>query len=231
MERYVVIGLGAFGGPVARRLAERGQDVLAIDKNGRLVEEVKDHVARAVVADATDRDTLEALGVADFTTGVVAIGEHREANILVSALLRELGLPRIVARATSPLHARILTAVGVHKVISPEEDYGAQLADTLVSSVTLERFPLAEGILVAELPVHPNMVGRTLRDLSLRERFGVNVVALRAKRRTVDDEGQIQEKTEVTSFPEPDLALSEGTVLVVIGPEGAIDALTEAFGR
>lgn len=231
MERYVVIGLGAFGGPVARRLAERGQDVLAIDKNGRLVEEVKDIVSRAVVADATDRDTLEALGVAEFTTGVVAIGEHREANILVSALLRELGLPRIVARATSPLHARILTAVGVHKVISPEVDYGVQLADNLVSSVTLERFPLAEGILVAELPTHPNMVGRTLRDLNLRERFGVNVVALRAKRRTVDDEGQIQETTEVTSFPEPDQALSEGTVLVVIGSEDAIDALTGAFGR
>ncbi len=231
MERYVVIGLGAFGGPVARRLAERGQDVLAIDKNGRLIEEVKDSVSRAVVADATDRDTLEALGVAEFTTGVVAIGEHREANILVSALLRELGLPRIVARATSQLHARILTAIGVHKVISPEEDYGVQLADTLVSAVTLERFPLAEGIMVAELPMHPNMVGRTLRDLSLRERFGVNVVALRAKRRTVDDEGQIQEKTEVTSFPEPDQSLAEGTVLVVIGPEEAIDALTEAFGR
>lgn len=231
MERFVVIGLGAFGGPVAKRLAERGQDVLGIDRNGRLVEEAKEYVSRAVVADATDRDTLEALGVAEFTTAVVAIGEHREANILVSALLRELGIPRIVSRATSPLHARILAAVGVHKVISPEEDYGIQLADNLVSSVTLERFPLAEGVLVAELPTHPNMVGRTLRDLSLRERFGVNVVALRSKRRTVDNEGEIHETTEVTSFPEPDQALSEGTILVVIGSEEAIDALTGALGR
>jgi trk system potassium uptake protein TrkA len=231
MERYVVIGIGAFGGPVARRLAERGQDVLAIDRNGRLVEELKDDVARAVVADATDRDTLESLGVPDFTTAVVAIGEHREANILITALLRELGIPRIVARATSPLHARILTAIGAHKVIFPEQDYGEQLADNLVSAVTLERFPLAEGIVVAELPTHPNMHGRSLRELSLRERFAVNVVAMRMRKRTVDDEGQIQETMETATFPDPDLALTEGSVLVVVGTDEALDALTEAFGR
>jgi len=231
MERYVVIGLGAFGGPVARRLAERGQDVLAIDRNGRFVDEIKDHVARAVVADATDRDTLEALGVTEFTTGVVAIGEHREANILVSALLRELGIPRIVARATSPLHARILTAVGVHKVVSPEEDYGVQLADNLVSTFALERFPLAEGILVAEVASHPNMRGKTLRELNLRERFGVNVVAIQHKRQSVDDEGHIHEVVDVASFPEPDQGMEEGDVLVVIGSEEALDALGREFGQ
>ncbi len=231
MERYVVIGLGAFGGPVARRLAERGQDVLAIDRNGRFVDEIKDQVARAVVADATDRETLEALGVTEFTTAVVAIGEHREANILVSALLRELGIPRIVARATSPLHARILTAVGVHKVVSPEEDYGAQLADNLVSSFALERFPLAEGILVAEVPSHPNMHGKTLRELNLRERYGVNVVAIQHRRQSVDDEGRVHEVVDVASFPEPDQALADGDVLVVIGSDQALDAIDQAFNR
>ncbi len=231
MERYVVVGLGAFGGPVARRLAERGQDVLAIDRNGRFVDEIKDAVSRAVVADATDRDTLEALGVAEFTTGVVAIGEHREANILVSALLRELGIPRIVARATSPLHARILTAVGVHQVVSPEQDYGVQLADNLVSTFALERFPLAEGILVAEVPSHPNMHGKTLRELNMRERFGVNVVAIQHRTQTVDDEGHVRDVVNVASFPEPDQALSERDVLVVIGSEEALNALGEAFSQ
>lgn len=231
MERYVVIGLGAFGGPVARRLAERGQDVLAIDRNGRLVEDIKEEVARAVVADSTDRDTLEALGVDEFTTAVVAIGEHREANILTSALLRELGVPRIVARASGPLHARILKAVGVHKVVSPEEDFGRQLADNLVSTFALERFPLAEGLLVAEIPTHPNMHGKTLRDLRLRERFQVNVVAIQRKRKEVDEEGEVREVVNVASLPRPNQALEEGDVLVVIGSDESIDALSEAFSR
>jgi trk system potassium uptake protein TrkA len=221
MRRYVVIGLGRFGSVIARRLAERGQDVLAIDRDERLVEEIKEHVGRAVVADATDPETLAALGVGEFPTAIVAIGEDREANILVSALMREIGIERVVARATSDLHARILTAVGVHKVVIPEVEYANELASSLVSSFAVERFPLAEGVLVAEIPIHPNMKGKTLRDLQLRERFEVNVVAVQSP--------SGPDTMRVATLPSPNQALSEGDILVVIGQEEAIENLAKEF--
>jgi trk system potassium uptake protein TrkA len=159
--------------------------------------------------------------VGEFQTAIVAIGEDREANILVSTLMREIGVERVVARATSALHARILTAVGVHKVVIPEVEYATQLASNLVSSFAVERFPLAEGVLVAEIPIHPNMKGKTLRDLQLRERFEVNVVAVQSP--------SGPDTMKVATLPAPHQALSEGDVLVVIGQEKAIEALAREF--
>ena len=231
MERYLVIGLGAFGAPIARRLGERGQDVLAVDSDERLVEEIKDHVARSVVADASDRDSLEALGAKDFTTAVVAIGSNLEASVIVTAVLREMGIPRIVARATSPIHSRILSAVGADTVVSPETDFGIQLADNLVSTFSMERIPLAEGILLVEMPCHPGMHGKTLRDLDLRKKYGVYVVGIETRRKIQDAQGRQREKTEMTALPHPDHLLREGEVLVIIGSDEGMKALSEAYGR
>lgn len=230
MERYVVVGLGAFGTPVARRLAERNQDVLAIDSDERLIEEIKEHVSRAVVADASDRETLEALGLKECTTAVVAIGTDLEASVIVTAVLQEMGIRRIVARATSPIHARILSAVGAHTVVSPETDFGVQLADNLVSTFSMERVPLAEGIVLAEFPVHPSMHGKTLRDLNLRARFGVHVVAIQTRRTIEDADGRVSAKVELAGLPEPGRPIEEGEILVLLGPDEGIRGLTEAYG-
>lgn len=230
MKRFLVIGLGAFGAVLARRLHERGAEVLAIDSDPRAVEELKDAVSRAVIADATDRDALLALGADKYSTAVVAIGENREANILVSALLRELGIPILVARATGPLHARILEAIGVSEVVSPEADLGRRLADTLCSDFSMDRFPLAEGVDLGEVPVTPYMVGKSLRDLDLRKRFHVNVVSVQKRGRARATGATRMAPLEVSSLPDPDARLEDGDVLILIGATEALDAMMREFG-
>lgn len=238
-QRYVVIGLGVFGGAVARRLAEKGSDVLGIDLDERIVDLHKDHIGRAVVADATDRDTLQALGIREFTTAIVGIGEQRESNILVTALLRELGVKRILTRATSSLHARILQALGVRRILRPEEEIGVQVADTLISTLGLVRYPLSLGVLIAEVPVHPSMEGESLADLRLAERFGVNVVAVETPKPPEEEEGKGKEPGEEDEGeplvdlripPDPSAPLEAGQVLVLLGDEKAMGALADAYG-
>jgi len=230
MQRYVVIGLGVFGGAVARRLAEKGGDVLGIDLDERIVDLHKDHLGRAVVADATDRETLESLGIRDFPTAIVGIGEQREANILVSALLRDLGVKRIVARATSALHARILEALGVHRILRPEEEIGLHVADALMSTLGLERYPLSEGIFVAEVKVHPTMEGQPLEKLGLTKRFGVHVVAVETiSPSEEEDDGGTRVDLQVP--PDRSAPLQPGQLLVLLGDEKALNALGDAYGN
>lgn len=230
MDRYVVIGLGVFGGAVARRLADKGRDVLGIDVDERIVDLHKDHLGRAVVADATDRETLQALGIADFSTAIVGIGEQREANILVSALLRELGIERVLSRATSSLHARILEALGVDRILRPEEEIGVQVADSLASSLGLERFALSEGIFVAEVKVHSTMEGQSLRKLRLHSRFGVHVVAVEtpgSPREGAEGEGPV---VDLQVPPDESAALESRQVLVLLGDEEGLGSLAQAYG-
>lgn len=209
---FVVIGLGVFGRTVALTLARMGLQVLAIDQDEEEAQRVAGDLDAVVSLDATDEVALRELGLEGVSCAVVAIGaEAREASILVTALLRQMGVPRIVARAMSDLHARVLLAVGAHEVISPEAEMGQRLARRLAQPNLLERLELGEGAELAELEVPASFVDRSLVELDIRRRFGVSVVALRrggTVRATVDGSERI----------------AAGDVMVVIGS-------TEAVGR
>jgi trk system potassium uptake protein TrkA len=207
---FVVIGLGMFGRMVATSLAREGQAVLAIDNNEDEVTRMAADLDAVVRADATDESALRELQLERMSCAVVAIGaESMEASILATALLRQIGVPRIVARSLSELHARVLRAVGAHEVVSPEVEMGQRLAYRLSHPNVLDRVELGANTELAELEVPAQYVGKTLVEVDVRRRFDITVVA-------------IQRGGKIIANLRRDEKLGAGEVLVVIGSSDAV---------
>jgi trk system potassium uptake protein TrkA len=210
MTEFVVIGLGRFGGNVARSLALDGHPVLAVDIDEEVVRKISDDIDTVVRADATDEVVLQELRLQRMSRAVVAMGaESMEASILTTALLRQIGVPRIVARATTELHARVLHTVGAHQVVNPEAEMGLRLARQLSQPNVLERFDLGENAQVAEIAVPEAFVGKNLVELDLRREYGISVVAFRRH-------GIVRASVQVA---EP---FESGDTLVIVGPSTAV---------
>lgn len=212
-SQFAVIGLGVFGRHVAINLARLGHQVVGIDSNDDLVNAASDDLDAVVRADGTDEAALRELGLERIGCAVVAIGaESVEASILTTAVLRQIGVPRVVARSVNPLHARVLRSVGAHEVVQPEEEMGARLARRLAKPNILEQIDLGSDADLAEIEAPADFDDRSLTDLDVRRKFGVTVVAVRrgsAVLATFDDEFRIR----------------TGDSLIVIGSPRAIDRL------
>lgn len=179
MKQFVVIGLGRFGSSVARTLADNGHDVLAIDKCEECVDDLVEYVTHAVEADATDEAALSALGVNNFDTAVVSIGDNLHANILTTLILKEMGVPQVVAKAQDKMHGKILSRVGADKVVFPERDMGERVARQLISTNMLDYIDFAPDYSIIEIITPAHMVGKTLQDLNFRKEYNANVMAIR----------------------------------------------------
>lgn len=206
---FVVIGLGIFGRTVALNLARSGQVVLAVDIDQDEVNRVAPELDSVIRADTTDEEALRELRLERMSCAVVAIGaQSMEASILTTALLRQIGVPRIVARSLSELHARVLRAVGAHEVVSPEEAMGARLARRLAEPNVLERIDLGDDAELAEIAAPESFTGKSLVELEVRRQFDITVVAIRRG-------GSVRANVPAGEKLRP------GDVLVVIGePEG-----------
>ena len=216
MRQFAVIGLGKFGASVACTLAKLGYQVLAVDIDEDKVQRVADEVTHAVQADATDEDILKAIGIRNFDVVVVTIGHDVLSSILTCLILKDLGVAFVVGKATDELHGKLLEKIGVEKVVYPERDMGVRLANTLTSSNILEIIELSPDYGVAEISASSELIGKTLRDLNLRARFGVNIVAIRR----TDNEVQVS--------PGPDDIIKEGDVLLALGATDSLGRLENA---
>ncbi len=217
--QYAVIGLGRFGSRVAAGLYNAGAEVIAIDTDPHNVDAVKADVTTAVTMDATSKDALRSLALDELDAVVVAIGRDTEASILVTALLRELGCKRIVARAGSNLHADILRRVGATQVVYPEDDIAAGLVRSLASPRVIDLVELEGDLDFALLRIPDSFVGKSLRELELRNRYGLTVVALR----TVDEE-TLEPRLVM---PGPDDTLRAGDQMYVVGSEDALERIDQ----
>ncbi len=179
MKQFAVIGLGRFGSSVARTLFGAGHQVLGIDESGERVRANLDNCTRAVEADATDEAALRTLGIRNFDTVIVGIGGDIQSSILTTMMLKELGVKHVVVKAQSVLHGKVLDRVGADRVVFPERDMGIRVARSLVADNILEFIDLAPEFSIMELLVPKKMVGKTLRQLDLRNRYGVNVIAMK----------------------------------------------------
>jgi trk system potassium uptake protein TrkA len=225
MKQFAVIGLGSFGRKVAITLAEKGAEVMAIDKSREKVEDIKDKVTSAVALDSTMEDELKSVGISDIDTVVVALGEQQEAAILTTVILKNSGVGEVIARATNELYAQIFRMIGADKVILIEEQMGEQLAKALVAPQIIENIPLASGHLLVEIIPRREFIGKKLKDLDLRSRFGVNVVAIQRKVEEINDEGETVTRIKVNDLPGPDDKVSEDETLLVVGSEEEIEKL------
>ena len=220
---FAVIGFGRFGAAAATTLAELGHEVTGVDTDEERVRRVSDLIAQAVELDATDEKALRAAGIHEVDVAIISIGENIEASLLVVMLVQELGVPTIVAKATTPLHGRILTKLGVSRVIFPEREMAARVAHSLVVPNVLDYLELSRDFSIIELPAPPAFVGKTLRQLDLRSRVGLTLVAIRRKS---DDNGG--EKTLIA--PPADAPIEEHDVLALLGSNESLARIDKLLG-
>ena len=215
-KQAIVIGLGQFGMSLARSLAQKNVEVLAVDQNEDLVRAAAAFAAEAVSFDATDEQQLARTSPTRRDLSIVAIGnESREDSIICTALLRQMGAKRIVGRATDPLHDRILHLVGAHEVVNPEQAFGERFAAHLLYAGVIDEIRLGKDLSITELRAPRSFVGRTLIDLQLPTRHGLTVIAVR------------REATDQVILPKPDEPIVEGDILVVVAKPDAITQLGE----
>jgi trk system potassium uptake protein TrkA len=212
MRQVAVIGLGRFGSSVARTLAQSGCEVLAVDADAERVKAIVEQVTEAVQADALDEGALKSLGLRNFEAVVVAIGHEVKASILVTVLLKEMGVPKIVAKAQDELHGKVLQKVGADIVVFPERDMGVRLAHTLLSRSIIDEIQLSTDHSIFELQAPSQFLDRSLKDLQLRQRFGMTVLAVRR------GEG-------VVVSPDASFVLEHGDILVALGRADKIEKL------
>jgi trk system potassium uptake protein TrkA len=212
-REFIVIGLGRFGGGLAATLVGMGHEVLGVDTDEKTVQDFAGMLTHVVTADSTSEAAMRQLGAGEFDTAVVAIGTEVEASILTTSVLSDLGVRRIVAKAVTEPHGRILERVGAHRVVFPERDMGVRVGHSLAGSI-LDYFELDPGFAIVETGAPKEIVGKTLADAEVRRRYGITVVCI---------------KPEGGSFTyaTPDTVVSSGDILVVAGEKRR----AEAFGE
>ena len=178
-KSYAVIGLGQFGMTVALTLAEANCDVLAIDDKDDNVQDIAEKVSYAVKADVRDPGVLESLGVQNADVAVIAVAENMEASITATMQVKELGVPFVMAKAMNSLHGRILEKIGADKVIYPEHSMGVRVARNLLSSGFIDMFEVFFDLRMAEFKIPQEWIGKTLRDLKIREKYHINLIGLK----------------------------------------------------
>jgi trk system potassium uptake protein len=178
-KQFVIIGLGRFGSSIARTLSELGNDVLAIDKDEDIVQEISEEVTHAVQLDATDENALRSLGIRNFDVAVVTIGDNIQSSIMATLLVKELGVKYIIAKAQSDLHSKVLYKIGADRVVLPEKEMGVRIAHNLVSTNILDYIELSPDYSVIEIKASENWSGKTLSDLGLRSKYGINIMAIK----------------------------------------------------
>jgi trk system potassium uptake protein len=212
MKQFAVIGLGRFGSSVALSLYRQGYDVMAVDTDEERIQKFSDEATHVVQADSTDENALKALGIRNFDVVVVAIGEDIQANVMTTLLLKELGVPYVVAKAKNSLHGRMLEKVGADKVVYPERDMGARVAHNIISRNVLDYIELSPNLSIVEVKAPQELIDKSLQEANLRPRFGINVVA-------------IKRGEELNVSPKAEDAILAGDVLVVIGGNEGIQSL------
>ncbi|RTQ92667.1 potassium channel family protein [Lysinibacillus telephonicus] len=203
-KQYAVIGLGRFGTSIARRLHEAGQEVLGIDIDEESVENAEPFVTHAVVADSTEEKAITSLGIDNFDCVIVAIGDDIQSSILTAMLLKNLGIKKIIAKAIGKRHGQVLEAIGIHWIIYPERDMGERVANQLLSPNMLNYIELSKDYNIEEIILPPKMEGKNLRELNIRAKFNVSVIA-------------ILRNGEIIISPSPEELLQKDDILVTIG--------------
>lgn len=206
MKSFVIIGIGRFGSNLAKTLTELGHEVLAIDEDIKRIQEISNYVTNAVVCDYRDENALKSLGVKNFDCAVVAISNDIEANIFLTLMLKDIGVPYVVSKAVTDLHARVLKQVGADKVVFPEKDMGMKVAQSLTATNILDFIELSDEYTIVETKTPAKWVGKSLKLLELRTKYGINVVAIK---------NLINDYIDIS--PNPDYLFKEDDVLVIIG--------------
>lgn len=212
MTSYIVIGLGRFGAEVACKLCELGNEVLAIDTNQELVQSISADVTHAVVADGRDKGVLKALGAKDFDCAIIAIGDSLADSVLATMNVKDLDVPYVVAKAHDETHRQVLKKLGADRVVIPEKEQASRLAKSLASVNVLDYIELSEDYGIIEVPAPAAWVDKSLVELNVRAKLGVNIIA-------------IKRSGNINVSPAAQFKILAGDVVVVLGDTNALNAV------
>lgn len=214
MKSFVVIGLGLFGSSVARQLCALGSEVLAIDTNSDLVQQVSTDVTNAVVADARDQEVLRALGAHECDCAVIAIGDDLAGSVLATMNVKELGVGYVVCKAHDEVHRKVLEKLGADRVLIPEKEVADKLARSLTSHNVLDFIELSNDYGIVEIPTPKTWVGKNLKELNVRAKLGVNIIA-------------IERNDKISVSPRAEFELAKDDILVVLGDYDSLTLMQE----
>ena len=215
MKRVVVIGLGIFGFNIAKDLYENGFEVVAIDKNKEVIQKIRDFCTKAVLADGTDKEVIESIGIQPEDVVIVSFGEDLAASTLITLRLKEMKVKKIIVKAPNEDHKHVLEKVGATEVIIPEREMADKVAKSLISPNVLDYIPLSEDYTVSEIVPPPSFMGKTIGELHLRSKYHIEVIAIRE---------MLPER--LTMVPRADFTIKDSDVLVVIGKEKDIQKIS-----
>ncbi|MFH1994391.1 MAG: TrkA family potassium uptake protein [Nitrospinota bacterium] len=214
MKRFGVIGLGTFGFHLAKTLHASGMEVIAIDSNRDNIHRIKDFSTQAIEADATSRETLEAIGVQDLDVVIIGLGTNLHGSVLITLHLKEMGVKEIIAKSVNEDHAKILKKLGATDIVFPEKDIAIKIAKGITSLNILDYLTLAEGYSIIEIAPSGGFIGKSLRDLELRNKHKVQVIAIKEL---------VPERMNM--IPSPDFIIKDSDILVVMGSNEDLNKL------
>ncbi len=211
-KQFVIIGSGRFGSSVAGKLYDLGCEVMVVDSSEETVQNMSEKVTHAVQADATDENALKKLGIRNFDVAVISIGNNIQASIMVTLMVKELGIKYIIAKAQTDMHAKVLYKIGADRVVFPEREMGVRIAKNLVSNKIIEFIELSEDYSVVEIEPLKDWIGQSIIDLNLRAKWNINVIAVKSPNR-------------IDINVDPKLPIEADDIIVVIGHNDDIKRL------
>ena len=211
-KQFLVIGLGQYGLSVARTLSGMGCEVVAVYMNEEKIQEIADEVTYAVTADATDEEVLENLGVNNMDAAVIAITNDMESSIMATIIVKDLGVPQVIVKASSEIHKKIALKVGADSVVFPEKEMGARTAKNLMATNFVDIVELSSDFSITEVPVQREWEGRSIREIGFREKHNINIIA-------------VKKGNDINVSPDPNAPLKREQCLVVIGENKALRKL------
>jgi trk system potassium uptake protein TrkA len=212
MKKFAIIGLSSFGLNIVKTLARKDVEIIAVDKDEKKVKEIKDIVNQAITMDASSKENLSSIGIREMDVVIVSTGPSLEPSILIVHILKELEVKKIIAKALSEDHEKILNLIGAHEVSFPERDVAIKIGNRLTFSNLLDYLPLESGVVIQEIAPPDSFIGKTLAGIHLRQKYNVTVVAIKSI---------IPEKT----IPNPgaDFLIKESDILIVLGSQKDIE--------
>lgn len=224
-KQFGVIGLGTFGSNVAKELFKRDFPVLAIDYKEDIVNKISPFVTQAIVADATDDNSLKEAGIADCDTVIISMGEDVETSILATLIAKDLGVKNVIVKCASQWHSKIAVKIGADKVIYPELEMAKKLAESMASPNILEQIEFSKDYNLVEIIAPKDFWEKAIKDTGIRNKFGINIIAIKRQVPFINDDGQSDIKEETNVAPGPDDEILENDVLVVVGKDEQINKL------
>ena len=206
MQSFLIIGLGRFGAALAKELCRLGHEVIAVDKNEEAVSKIADYVTHSIVADVRDEEVLRSIGARNLDHAIVAFSDNIQDNILITLMLKEIGVKDVISKGGNALHVKVLKKIGADRIVFPETDMGIRLAQTISSGNIIDIIEISDNYSIIETNSPRKWIGNSIKKLDIRAKYGINILAIKS-----------QDGRTISISPSPDYVIKAGDVLVVVG--------------